>query len=259
MDVLSRKRQKEIKNSIKDPEGSLIFLEGTKLLDSIKDPSRVRYAVISRDIADNQEKYSLIAPLLKNCEIFVCSQEQFSFMSGLKSPEGVMLAVEKPFFSPEVFFSGPCSRGILLDNIQDPGNLGTIIRSCHAFGISAVFLYGSHCSPYNPKCLRASMGTILSMPVFSSKRYLLRDFINNRISLYRAIRSRNSTRITEISFRDRSIIAFGNEGHGFSEEIMNMQGDDFYIPMENGLDSVNLASCTAITLFYAGLISGRDR
>lgn len=260
MKKISRSEIKRIKDLIRyhNYDSPHIFLEGFKLLDSVKTAESIVWALVSGHVLDNPEKKSIIDHLTRYTEVSVCSYKDFQYISSLKNPDGILISVKKPIFDKQSFFAGAGSVGVLLDNIQDPGNLGNIIRACCGFGIKAIFLYGEHCSPYNMKTIRASAGSVLSIPIFSNKDFYLQEFYEKGFCIYTSISersSKNSGSLLDINFPPKMIIAFGNEGHGLCGELKDISHYSFYIPMNSDLESLNLANSVSITLFYLMQVS----
>ena len=136
---------------------------------------------------------------------------------------------------------------ILLDNIQDPGNLGTIIRSAVAFNFDSIILSENSVDLYNPKVIRASEGMLFNINVI---RCEINEFLNNLDNSYTKITTdvKNGKNIKEIKF-DKCAIVIGNEGSGVSSEVSSLCDEKVYINMSSNCESLN-AGVSASILMY---------
>lgn len=136
---------------------------------------------------------------------------------------------------------------IVLDNIQDPGNLGTIIRSAVAFNFDSIILSENSVDLYNPKVIRASEGMLFNINVI---RCEINEFLNNLDNSYTKITTdvKNGKNIKEIKF-DKCAIVIGNEGNGVSIEVSSLCDEKVYINMSSNCESLN-AGVSASILMY---------
>lgn len=135
---------------------------------------------------------------------------------------------------------------VLLDNIQDPGNLGTIIRSCVAFSIDTLILVNC-VSQYNSKVLRAAQGLNFYLNIVNSSYSILDKLKNN----YRIIGTRlnEAKELKNVAKYEKSVIIMGNEGTGISNLSKSMCDEYIYIPMNNNCESLNVGVATSIILY----------
>jgi TrmH family RNA methyltransferase len=136
---------------------------------------------------------------------------------------------------------------IILDNVQDPGNLGTIIRSAKASGINNILLTNGCVDSYNPKVLRSSQGAVFGVNIIDL------DDITNFIKMFKGNiiatvpDAKNS--LYDIDLRSTTAFVFGNEGSGISSNILNMIDTKVNIPMQNNTESINVAMAMAVCVF----------
>lgn len=139
---------------------------------------------------------------------------------------------------------------IALDSLQDPSNLGAIIRTAEALGIDGAICYNC-CDIYNPKALRASMGSILRLPVIISEN-LCTDIENMKadgFSVYSAVPDSSAKDITKIDFNTSSVMIIGNEGSGISDEVKACSTDLVTINMLGRAESLNASMAGAIAMW----------
>ena len=139
---------------------------------------------------------------------------------------------------------------VALDGVQDPGNLGTIIRTAVAAGAKGIFLLKGTVDPYNEKCVRSTMSALCNIPIFEdvtlSEFY---DFIkDNTIKTY-VTSLENAKPHHTISYPKRTMIILGNEGNGVSREIIEMCDQAITIPMYGDIESLNVSIAAALCMY----------
>lgn len=139
---------------------------------------------------------------------------------------------------------------VALDGVQDPGNLGTIIRTAVAAGAKGIFLLKGTVDPYNEKCVRSTMSALCNIPIFEdvtlSEFY---DFIkDNTIKTY-VTSLENAKPYHTISYSKRTMIILGNEGNGVSREIIEMCDQAITIPMYGDIESLNVSIAAALCMY----------
>ena len=142
---------------------------------------------------------------------------------------------------------------ILLEDIKDAGNLGTIIRTSCAFDIDAIILYGDTVDLYNPKCVRASVGNLWKIPVFNIKDFnTIKELSKDFTPIATLPNNTNTTMLKKFSTSNKLIIMFGTESSGLSEELKNFalkNGKSITIEMCNKVESLNLSISVGIILY----------
>ena len=139
---------------------------------------------------------------------------------------------------------------VALDGVQDPGNLGTIIRTAVAAGAKGIFLLKGTVDPYNEKCVRSTMSALCNIPIFEdvtlSEFY---DFIkDNTIKTY-VTSLDNAKPYHTISYAKRTMVILGNEGNGVSKEIIEMCDQAITIPMYGDIESLNVSIAAALCMY----------
>ena len=147
---------------------------------------------------------------------------------------------------------GGCDKGthILLDGIQDPGNVGTIIRTANAFCIDSVILTGGCADPFNPKTIRATMGSIFRQRLCHMTVRELAAHKERGVRLIGATLEENSKDVSRVKLKG-SVIAIGNEGRGLSAEVLSLCDEKIRIPISPDCESLNAATAAAIIIWRA--------
>ena len=141
-------------------------------------------------------------------------------------------------------------RVLLLESVRDPGNLGTVIRTARAFGIDTLVLSADCADIYNPRTIRAAMGTLFSQCIYVVEDLvgLVRTLATDR-SVYAAALDAGAARLGEVQFGVRDAVVIGNEGHGLSPELIAACTRSIYIPMEPGVESLNAGVAASVLLW----------
>ncbi len=139
------------------------------------------------------------------------------------------------------------NRILFLDGIQDPGNLGTLLRSAKAFGFDSLFLAKGTVDVYNDKVIRSSQGAIFKLNYLYGDKL---EFINKYKNEYQIFSTNviNGKTPDEVTFSDKIILILGNEGNGVSKEICDLKLNNLYIPMQN-MESLNVGVAGSILMY----------
>lgn len=174
-------------------------------------------------------------------------------------PKDVLGSVSPMDSAPEIVFSCRMpeqddsikpGRHIILENLQDPGNVGTIIRTANAFFMDSVILTGFSADPYNPKAVRATMGAVFRQRVIQLKTdELLLRLGEADIPLYAAGLDESCVKLTELPGEGSAAIAIGNEGQGLSEELFAASHKRIMIPMNTACESLNAAAAATVIMW----------
>lgn len=138
---------------------------------------------------------------------------------------------------------------LLCDKVQDPGNLGTIIRTAHAAGVGAVIFTKGTVDIYNDKAIRSTMGSIFYMPIIYDNDLSFTNKLKSEGFKLVATSLEESKNFFEEDLKGKVILTVGNEGNGVSEEIFSLSDKKVKIPMPGGAESLNVSVATSIILF----------
>lgn len=176
---------------------------------------------------------------------YLVKPELLDYISPMKSAPELLFVCRIP--EP-----GPVDGGhiLLAEDLQDPGNVGTLIRTANAFGFDGVILAGACADPYGPKAVRASMGAVFRRKVWTlSADAAIRALKERGIPLIAAALRADSAAAGEYRFPARLALAIGNEGHGLSADMLAAADRVVRIPMEPGAESLNAGAAAAVLLW----------
>lgn len=291
------------KNKSKRNESGFTIAEGVRLVTDIlsdeKSRKLVRRIIVSESIIDgrsnneyqqqlehwlnvveeeSRQRKAEFASGIKNegnaidpVTINIGSDQVLAACSGTVTTQGIVALMEIPKSldaSSVVEAANESSKPpfyVILDGLQDPGNVGTILRSCAASHVSALILLPDSCDVWNPKAIRAAMGASFRVPVIelNGKDYLIKalDMLNDcGIDSDRVFAAamesgdgRSSIAHYDVNFDEGAAIILGKEGEGLREEVRNAIGQGListvHIPMAEGTESLNAAVCGSIIMF----------
>ena len=161
------------------------------------------------------------------------------------TPQGIFAVAEMPQKTEEVLEKG---KYIALENMQDPANLGAVARSAEALGIDGIILSNDSCDPYSPKSLRASMGTLLRVPLIFTDD-IAQLLKKTTASSYACVVDGDAEKIGSFSFNNFSIAVIGNEANGLTEKTIDTCDMKVTIPMKGRAESLNAAAAASIIMW----------
>lgn len=228
----------------------LFLIEGYKgVVEALKNGLDVRNIFISKDF--NQD-----LPPFAEDKIFICSEQVLAKISTTESPPDIVAVASQLKYSIQDMFSVKNPLIIVLENIKDPGNLGTIIRTAKAANVSGVILTDNTVDIYNPKTVRSSSANLWKIPIvcLSEKTQIkekLNKFVKNHFVATTVSQNKKQSVYYDISYNKPVVIMFGSEAEGISEELVEIADELITIPMNNEVESLNLSISVGIILYEA--------
>jgi TrmH family RNA methyltransferase len=211
--------------------------DGAKLLDeALKSEIKIKCVL-------TEKPYTQKLP--DDVKIIELGEDMLKTISALKNPHDLLFICEIPNLGQADISKGTY---ILLDNIQDPGNMGTIIRTADAFSIDGILLYSDSADVYNPKTIRASMGAIFRQRTYKVDIDALCE--TNIAQIIGTSAESSAICISDLSLKD-SVIVLGNEGQGISEELRNICTKMVTIPISKNSESLNVGVAASIIMWEA--------
>lgn len=240
------------RNKAKDRREAGIFLtEGFKLFREAPEGS-IREVYLSEDARERAAADPGLWKKLQNTGWETVSVEVLQKMADTRTPQGILCVVKRPEYTLDQLLDTPKPLLTVLESIQDPGNLGTIVRTGEGAGVTGVILGGETVDIFNPKTIRATMGSVFRVPfvyvddleeaVFQLKRSGIRTY---------AAHLSGEAYYDSFSYREGTAFLIGNEGNGLSPEITQLADDLLRIPMEGQVESLNAAVASALLMYEA--------
>ena len=232
-------------------EGAFV-LEGTKAcLDLIhRHPQSILSLVVSPRFLCVEGEADRTVRMKLHAHQFVCPDAGFEKLTDVEMPQGILAIVRQPGSDEAQVFGRTSVLGIYGDRLQDPANVGAIIRTAAALNLSGLWLSADSADHFSPKVVRATAGTILSLPIFRTRNF--QAFSSYGCEIYSAVlAAADIVPIRSIqTIPSRLMIAVGNEGAGLAPDIVKVSNVRFAIPLAKGVESLNVAVTAAISAFY---------
>jgi TrmH family RNA methyltransferase len=231
----------------RDTQG-LFVAEGRKLFMEAPAESIVQVLMTKRFAKEHPE---VLERIPAGCFVTADIDEtRFFGLSDTKTPQGILTVLKKMDWRAEEIFQGACPFYMILENLQDPGNAGTILRTGEAAGVTAVFLTEGSVDLYSPKTIRSTMGSIYRVPHFyvPSGKAIADELFGRAVNLY-AAHLRGRRVYTDCDFRGGTAFAIGNESRGISEELALSCSELIRIPMLGKVESLNAAMAAGVLMY----------
>ncbi|QQR59050.1 MAG: RNA methyltransferase [Candidatus Melainabacteria bacterium] len=238
-------------------EHCLFIAEGRKLIEeALAKGASISSVIISKSFYQAREQADLETLLIDNglekMSITIVDDALFQPISTLENPpEASVLAVLKaPSHNIDVMFTSETPLILILDGIQDPGNMGTMIRSALAMGVSGMIMTKGCVDPFNPKVVRGASGALFQMPFVLNLTYeqAVSACKNHKLNVV-ALSPVASKSLDQIDLKDACALVFGNEGNGLNKSSQDLADIKAYIPMNKASESLNVASSCAMALY----------
>lgn len=239
-------------NKAKERRNAGVFLtEGFKMFEEAPAES-IQQVYISEEALERIGGRPEANQKLNEVGYEIVKKEIFARMSDTQTPQGILCVVRRPEYSLEQLLQAKNPLLVVLENLQDPGNLGTIIRTGEAAGITGVIMNAGTVDIFNPKTIRATMGSVYRVP------FLYMEDLCETIGLLRrkgirtyAAHLEGSADYDAFSFREPAAFLVGNEGSGLTAKTAAQADEYLKIPMEGRVESLNAAIAASLLMYEA--------
>lgn len=242
--VILQKKGKERKRQ------GLFVIEGRKLLEEVlRDAPEAVAEVYVTEAYLEEGKHK---QALEGIAYEVVTENVMKTMADTLEPQGVIATVRMPKYDKMSLQKKDSAVWIALEDVRDPGNLGTILRTAEAAGVTGVMLSANSVDIYNPKVVRSTMGAIFRVPHFYTEDFFteLKEFRERGATVY-AAHLLGKEFYDEPEYAGCSVILIGNEANGLSEEAADCADCLVKIPMEGKAESLNAAVATSLFVYEA--------
>lgn len=256
-------------NKAKKREKDGVFVsEGVKMFEEAPEEA-IREVYVSRSLLqragmpaeagnsckDGSVRQELSAGVSKKLEVTgyeEVSDEVFLKMSDTRTPQGILTVIKQPVYELETLLRQPNPLFLILEGLQDPGNLGTILRTAEGAGVTGVIMSGNTVDIFNPKTIRATMGSVYRVPFLyvTDMSQTMKKLHDLGIHTY-AAHLEGQEYYDSFSFREPTAFLIGNEGNGLSKELAAQAERYVKIPMEGKVESLNAAIAASLLMYEA--------
>ncbi|MBO4347086.1 MAG: RNA methyltransferase [Lachnospiraceae bacterium] len=183
----------------------------------------------------------------------VLSEAVFKKVSDTVTPQGILTVLKIREYGEEVLFEEDDPLVMILENIQDPGNIGTIIRTAEGAGVNAIVMTKDCVDIYNPKVIRSTMGSIFRKKFLYTEDIgvLIENLKKKGINVYACALSKDSKAYDEYDYKKGTAFVIGNEGNGLKKETIEACTNVCYIPMSGKVESLNASVAASLVMYEA--------
>ncbi len=254
MQVITSKENETIKNikKLKDKkfrdEAGLYIIEGIKMIEeAIEEKASIKKILICEECLTTGDLEQKILYEIAKYNCIYVNSKVYNFLTDVVAPQGIMAVVAKPSKDTEIDYSEDII--LALDGIQDPGNLGTILRTADSVKLKQIIVTKNTADSYNPKVVRSTMGAILRIKIIETEDLAktLKEAKKNKFKIVATSLDTNES-IYDISY-NKKVIVIGNEANGVSKEIQELADNRVKIPMLGKTESLNASVATGIMLY----------
>ena len=228
-------------------EENVFLTEGIKMFEEAPN-EWVREIYVSESFCHKENNQVL----LKNRNFEMVSDEVFKKISDTVTPQGILCVLDRPSYNLEELLQKKNGLFLILEDIQDPGNLGTIMRTAEGAGVDGIFMSRETVDLFNPKTIRSSMGSIFRVPFFyeDSLKERIEYLKKKQITIY-AAHLEGAVFYDTLDYKKGTAFLIGNEGQGLKKETADLADTAIKIPMCGKVESLNAAIAAALLTYEA--------
>lgn len=224
------------------------IVEGIKMIkEAISEEAVIKLIVVCEENANSGAIDKKLLYEIAKYECIYVSKKVFDLISEVKTPQGILAVIEKDNSEDKIDYKQDVI--VVLDGIQDPGNLGTILRTIDSVGLNQVIVSKETADAYNPKVVRSTMGAIFRVNIIESDNLLdtLKNIKKHKYKIMAtSLETENS--IYDVDY-NKKVLVIGNEANGVSQEILDYADEKIKIPMLGKTESLNASVATAVILY----------
>lgn len=225
-------------------EKDVFLVEGMKMFQEAP-REKIQKVYVSKSLYEEKGQ-----AFCEGLDMEILEDRVFAAASDTKTPQGILCVIEQYHYQLSELLKEKAPHLLILENLQDPGNLGTIMRTAEGAGVDGVILSRTSVDLYNPKTIRSTMGSIYRMPFLYVERIedILPELKKKNIRTY-AAHLKGKNQYDEEDYRQGTAFFIGNEGNGLTEELSHQADTWIRIPMHGKLESLNAAVAASILMY----------
>ena len=254
MQIISSKENELIKHikKLKDKKERDIsneyIIEGVKLIqEAIQEKAKIKQIIICEECEKAEAIPKEIMYEIARYECIYITKKLYNYLTEVKTPQGILAVIEKESNEKNIDYTQEII--VALDGIQDPGNLGTILRTVDSIGLTQILVSKDTADSYNPKVVRSTMGAIFRVKIIECEdlEETLKEIKKHKFEIVvTSLQTKNS--IYDIDY-NKKVIVIGNEANGVQEKIQQLADKKVKIPMLGKTESLNASVATGIILY----------
>lgn len=242
------KHIRKLKDKKYRDESNEYLVEGVKLVEeAVKENAKIKQIIVCEDTTRTYEIPTHIMLEIARYECISVSNKIFNIITQVTNPQGIMAIIEKNAQDAQIDYSQDII--VVLDDVQDPGNLGTILRTVDSIGLNQIIVSKGTADAFNSKVVRSTMGAIFRIKIIEVENLAqaIKEMRKHHFKLMvTSLQTKNS--IYDIDFY-KKIIVIGNEANGVSKEIQDMADEKAKIPMLGRTESLNASVAAGVVMY----------
>ena len=242
------KHIRKLKDKKYRDESNEYVVEGVKLVEeAVKENAKIKQIIVCEDTTRTYEIPTHIMLEIAKYECIYVSDKIFNIITQVTNPQGIMAIIEKNAQDAQIDYSQDII--VVLDDVQDPGNLGTILRTVDSIGLNQIIVSKGTADAFNSKVVRSTMGAIFRIKIIEVEdlAQAIKEMRKHHFKLMvTSLQTKNS--IYDIDF-NKKIIVIGNEANGVSKEIQDMADEKAKIPMLGRTESLNASVAAGVVMY----------
>lgn len=244
------KQLKKLKEKKYRDQENCYLIEGIKLIkEAIQENAKIKLIIICDDCKQENELETELKYEIAKYECISVSEKIFLSLTNVVNPQGILAVVEKENKNNEIDYNEDLY--LILDDIQDPGNMGTILRTADSLNMKQIIVSKDCADVYNPKVVRSTMGAIFRINIVESEDLVktIKEMKKHKITVMATSLETEKT-IYNVEY-EKTAIVIGNEANGVEKEILELADKKVKIPMPGKTESLNASVATAVILYEA--------
>lgn len=224
------------------------IVEGIKLVtEAIKENAKIKQVIICEECTKGDLISKNIMYEIARFECIYVTEKVFNYITEVQNPQGILAVIEKNSNEEEINYEEDII--VALDDIQDPGNLGTILRTVDSIGLKQILVSKGTADSFNPKVVRSTMGAIFRVKVIECEdlQATLKEIKKHKFKIV-VTSLQTDKSLYDVEFK-KKVIVIGNEANGVSEKIQNIADEKIKIPMLGKTESLNASVATGVVLY----------
>lgn len=242
------KHIRKLKDKKYRDESNEYVVEGVKLVEeAVKENAKIKQIIVCEDTTRTYEIPTHIMLEIAKYECISVSDKIFNIITQVTNPQGIMAIIEKNAQNAKIDYTQDII--VVLDDVQDPGNLGTILRTVDSIGLNQIIVSKGTADAFNSKVVRSTMGAIFRIKIIEVENLAqaIKEMRKHHFKLMvTSLQTKNS--IYDIDF-NKKIIVIGNEANGVSKEIQDMADEKAKIPMLGRTESLNASVAAGVVMY----------
>lgn len=239
---------KKLKDKKYRDEKNVYIIEGVKMIEeAIKENAEINKIVICEECLQSETISNKLLYEIAKYDCIYVSKKVFEYITTVVNPQGILAIIEKNGKNISIDYKEDII--LILDGIQDPGNLGTILRTADSVNLKQIIVTKATADIYNPKVVRSTMGAIFRINVIESENLVstLKEIKKNKFKIMATSLGGNKS-IYDIDYKKKAIV-IGNEANGVSNEVLELADEKVIIPMLGKTESLNASIATGVILY----------